>query len=254
VGEDFPQDFRRLLGTRPIDLAGLETRQGGKTFRWSGQFEGDMNEAKTLNVDLNVLAQAPPTVPEVFRDSEIVFLANTHPALQKALLEQLTDPQTVVLDTMNLWINNEREALIEVLGMVTGVIINDAEARALTETVNLIAVAEKILALGPRFVIIKKGEHGSLLMSSAGPTVLPAFATKEVRDPTGAGDSFAGGVMGYLCSVGRDDNEALRRAVVRGTIAASFTIEDFSLGRVKDLTRQEIDARVEQFLAMLRIE
>jgi len=254
VGDDFPPAFRRVLESREIDLRGLEVRAGSRTFRWSGRFEGAMNEAETVGVDLNVLDEAPPRVPEAFSDSDVVFLANTHPALQKDLLSQVRKPRTVVCDTMNLWIDNEREALLEVLGMVNGVIINDAEARSLTEVVNLIAVGEKLLSMGPRFAIIKKGEHGALLMTEAGPTAIPAYPTRDVRDPTGAGDSFAGGTLGYIAACGSDDPATLRRAIVRGTVAASFAIEDFSLRRVERLTREEIDARVEAYVAMLRLE
>lgn len=254
VGDDFPAEFRRVFEHRPIDLGGLEVRRGSRTFRWSGKFEGAMNEAETLNVHLNVLAEAPPEVPPAFLDSRLVFLANTHPALQKALIEKLRRPGLIVCDTMNHWIRTERDALLEVLSRVNGVILNDAEARELTEVINLIEAAEKLLTLGPRFVIIKKGEHGCLLMSEDGPTSVPAFPTKDVRDPTGAGDSFAGGVMGYLGTCERIDGAALRRAVARGTVMASFAIEDFSVGRVRSLTRGEVDARVGQYLRMLRLE
>ncbi len=254
VGEDFPAEFRGVLESRDIDLAGLEVRAGSKTFRWTGRYDGDMNEATTVNVDLNVLAEAGPKVPAAFADSSVVFLANTHPALQRELLSQVSAPKTVVCDTMNLWIDNERDALIKTLGAVTGVIINDAESRDLTGKVNLIEAGEAVLELGPKFVIIKKGEHGALLVTSAGPVAIPAYPTKKVVDPTGAGDSFAGGVVGYICAQGNDDPETLKRAMVRGTVAASFTIEDFSLGAVRGLTRTQIDQRVDGFLNMMRFD
>ena len=254
VGDDFPDDFRRVLGSRDIDLAGLETRSGSQTFRWTGKFEGDMNEAQTVNVSLNVLAEQAPKVPASFADTETVFLANTHPTLQRELLAQLPATKLSVCDSMNLWIANERDSLVETFRRVTGVIINDAEVRQLTDRVNLIEAGEAVLALGPKFVIVKKGEHGALLVTADGPFALPAFPTKDVRDPTGAGDSFAGGTLGYLADKGRHDTETLRRAMVRGTVAASFTIEDFSLGRVKNLTRNEINQRVDQFVSMLRLE
>ncbi len=252
VGEDFPDAFRRTLATRDIDLRGLEVRKGSKTFRWSGRFEGDMNAAETLEVDLNVLAERGPKVPEVFADSETVFLANTHPTLQRDLLAQLRSPKLVVCDTMNHWITTERESLEATLRLVTGVIVNDGEARQLTGRMNLMEASEAILKLGPKFVIIKKGEHGALLLTPDGPTAIPAFPTKNVRDPTGAGDSFAGGVLGYLSAQGRTDFDALRHALVRGTVAASFAIEDFSVRRVEKLTRAEIDQRVTEFVRMLR--
>lgn len=254
VGDDFPAEFRRVLESRGIDLAGLEVRPNSKTFRWTGRFEGAMNEAETLDVQLNVLAEHAPKVPASFADSDLVFLANTHPTLQRELLSQLASPSLVVCDSMNLWIQNERESLLQTLRQVTGVIINDGEARQLTECVNLIEAGERVLEMGPRFVMIKKGEHGSLLVTSDGAFALPAFPSKKVRDPTGAGDSFAGGVMGYLAEQGQHDTDALRRAMVRGTIAASFTIEDFSLGRVRELGRSEINQRVDWFLGMLRCE
>lgn len=254
VGEDFPAEFRKVLQSRPIDLTGLETRPGSKTFRWTGRFEGAMNEAETVAVDLNVLAERGPVVPAEFVDSTTVFLANTHPTLQRGLLAQLSGPKIVVCDTMNLWIETERDSLMETLGQVTGVIINDGEVRQLTDLTNLIAAGERIIGLGPRFVIIKKGEHGALLVSEHGPVAVPAFPAKEVRDPTGAGDSFAGGVLGYLDEQDNDDIETLRRALVHGTVSASFAIEDFSLRRVEKLTRSEINRRVDQFVNMLRFE
>ncbi|MEK6798742.1 MAG: PfkB family carbohydrate kinase [Planctomycetota bacterium] len=254
VGDDFPEVHRRMLSTRPIDLTGLEVRRGSKTFRWTGRFVGDMNEAETVAVDLNVLAERGPTVPDSFRDSEFVFLANTHPTLQRELLSQLSRPKLVVCDTMNLWITKERDSLLETLGRVHGVILNDGEARLLTGKTNLVEAAESILGLGPRFVMVKKGEHGSLLASREGVASLPALPAKIVRDPTGAGDSFAGGVMGYLCRAGRWDVEALKSAAVRGTVAASFTIEDFSVRRIERLEMDEVERRVERFKQMLHVE
>ncbi len=254
VGDDFPDEFRQILASREIDLTGLEVRPGSRTFRWTGSYEGDMNEAETVDVSLNVLAEQAPNVPTAFADSKTVFLANTHPTLQRELLAQVDSPSLVVCDTMNLWIENERDSLIETLRCVHGVIINDAESRALTESTNLIDAGEKLLALGPNFVIIKKGEHGALLVTEEGPIAVPAFPTMEICDPTGAGDSFAGGLLGYLAADGHHDAQTLRRALVRGTVAASFTIEDFSLGRVQTLTRKELDGRIERFLDMLRFE
>lgn len=254
VGDDFPDEFRETLASRDIDVAGLEVRRGSKTFRWTGRYEGDMNEAETVSVSLNVLTQACPTVPPAFASSDIVFLANTHPTRQRELLDQVRSPRLVVGDTMNLYIETERDSLLETLALLTGVIINDAEARQLTGLVNLIEAGEAILKLGPKFAIIKKGEHGALLVTAEGPVAIPAFPAKVVRDPTGAGDSFAGGVLGYLAEQGKHDPETLKRSLVRGTVASSFTIEDFSLGRVRNLTRTEIDHRVDRFLNMLRFE
>ncbi|MEK6676736.1 MAG: PfkB family carbohydrate kinase [Planctomycetota bacterium] len=253
VGEDFPREFREVLLTRPIDLRGLEVRSGSRTFRWHGRFVGDMNQAETVDVQLNVLAEKGPRVPESFADSEAVFLANTHPTLQRELLAQLRAPKLIVCDTMNLWIENERESLIETLRRVTGLIINDAEIRQFTGKSNLIDAGREVCRMGPQFLIIKKGEHGAMLVTGENVTTIPAYPTTEVRDPTGAGDSFAGGVMGFLCSEDRFDTATLRRAMVHGTIGASFVIEGFSLERVRVITRRDIDQRVERFLDMLRV-
>lgn len=254
VGDDFPEAFRRVLASREIDLAGLESRPGSRTFRWTGRFEGDMNAAETVDVKLNVLAERAPRVPASFADSTTVFLANTHPTLQREVLSQLQSPRLSVCDSMNLWIETQRDSLIETLRRVTGVIINDGEARQLTGRTNLIDAGEAVLDFGPKFVIVKKGEHGALLLTHDGAFAAPAFPTKLVKDPTGAGDSFAGGVLGYLTEQGRHDTATLRRAMVRGTVAASFAIEDFSIRRVERLTRAEINQRVDQYLGMLRVE
>lgn len=254
VGDDFPDAFRETLRRREIDTRGLETRAGSKTFRWTGRFVGDMNEAETVGVDLNVLAEAGPKVPKAFADSDVVFLANTHPTLQRELLAQVSAPKLAVCDTMNLWIENERDELVKTLLTADGVIINDAESRQLTGAGNLIEAGRKLLDYGPNFAVIKKGEHGALLITAEGPTVIPAFPTEDVKDPTGAGDSFAGGTLGYLAETGDFSVRSLRRAVVRGTICASFTIEGFSLDRVLEVTRDDIDRRVTVFTDMLRID
>jgi len=254
VGDDFPEEFRRVVTQRKIDLAGLEVRKGSKTFRWTGRFEGAMNQAETVEVDLNVLAERGPKVPPAFADSEFVFLANTHPTLQRELLSQVRSPRLVVCDTMNLWIATQRDSLIETLGVVGGAILNDAEARMLTGRTNLIEAGEAIIKLGPRFVIIKKGEHGAMLITADHAIAVPAFPAKLVHDPTGAGDSFAGGVMGCLAAEGKTDLATLRQALVRGTVAASFTIEDFSLRRLQRLTREELIGRVNEYVEMLRFD
>ena len=254
VGEDFPPAFRDLLASREIDLTGLEVRRGSKTFRWTARYVGDMAQAETVDIQLNVLGEAGPKVPQAFADSDVVFLANTHPSLQREMLAQVRAPQLSVCDTVDHWIGNERDALIETLKVVDGVIINDGEARQLTGSHNLITAGKEILRLGPRFAVIKKGEHGALLITADGATAIPAYPTENVKDPTGAGDSFAGGMLGYLAAEGKFDTPALRRALVRGTVSASFAIEDFSLQRVMEVTRPEIDARVAELIEMLRIE
>lgn len=254
VGEDFPDEFRTLLARHDIDLAGLETRRGSKTFRWSGKFVGDMNVAETLDVQLNVLAERAPRVPAAFADSSTVFLANTHPRLQREIRDAIKAPRLTVCDTMNHWIGNEREELLKTLGVVDGIILNDGEARQLTGEQNLIVAGGKLLKMGPKFAVIKKGEHGALLFTSDGPTAIPAYPAQRVVDPTGAGDTFAGGTLGYLAAHGDCGPAALRRAIVRGTICSSFTIEAFSVERLAGVTRDEIDRRVKEFLVMLRIE
>ena len=254
AGDDFPDEFRSVLESHDIDLTGLEIRQDSKTFRWVGRYKGDMNEAETVEVDLNVLAEDAPKVPVSFADTKTVFLANTHPTRQREILAQIASPGLVVCDTMNLWITHERDSLLQTLRLTTGVILNDGEARQLTGIANLIEAGEAILQLGPRFVIIKKGEHGALLVTGDRPVAIPAYPTKIVRDPTGAGDSFAGGVLGFLAVSGADDPQTLRQALVRGTVSASFAIESFSIDRVKDVSRDEIDRRVAEFIGMLRFD
>ena len=254
VGADFPPAFRDQLASRNIDLAGLEVRRGSKTFRWTGKYVGDMAQAETLHLELNVMGEAPPPVPPAFADSDVVFLANTHPTLQRTMLGRVRAPRLSVCDTIDHWIKNERAELIETLKVVHGVILNDAEARLLTGATNLITAGKNLLKYGPRFAVVKKGEHGAMLVTADSVTALPACPTERVTDPTGAGDSFAGGMMGYLAAEGRFDTPALRRALLRGTVAASFAIEDFSVRRAMTVTRAEIDARVAELAAMLRIE
>jgi sugar/nucleoside kinase (ribokinase family) len=254
VGEDFPRHFLDVFAGRPIDIRGLETRKGSKTFRWHGRYAGDMNEAETLRTDLNVLGEGAPTVPAAFRDSKVVFLANTHPALQRELLAQVDPPEFVVCDTMNLWIRTTREELCKMLATVDGVVLNDGEARLLTEENLLVRAGQKIQKMGPKVVLIKKGEHGCVILAGGMVWALPAFPTADLVDPTGAGDSFAGGMMGYLAKVGRYDAEAVKAAVARGTVAASFAIEAFSLDGLRRATAEAFEARLEQYRRMLAIE
>ncbi len=252
VGDDFPGVFREALSSRPIDLAGLETRADGSTFRWRGRYSGSMNEAETLRVDLNVLEDHQPRIPEKFLDSEYVFLANTTPHTQRHVLSQMTSPRFSVCDTMNLWIETERSELVALFREVDCVVLNDGEARLLTEFDNLIRAARRIQEMGPRHVVIKKGDHGAILASGQTISALPAFPMERVVDPTGAGDSFAGGMMGFLAeSEGQIGPESLRGAVARGIVVASFTIEDFSLRRLMRTSRDEIEGRLARYRAML---
>ncbi len=254
VGEDFPGAYRDALAGRPIDLVGLETRSGSKTFRWTGSYAGDMNLAETLNVQLNVLAERGPSIPEAFRDSSFVFLANTHPVLQRDLLEQLDGPNLAVCDTMNLWIETQRDELLKTLSVVHGVVLNDAEARLLTEQRDLVSAGRRMLDWGPKFVVIKKGEHGTVLVAADMIFVLPAFPTTNLKDPTGAGDSFAGGMMGYLAGKGLFNMRELKAAIAHGTIAASFAIEDFSIEALRNINRDDVDRRLERFCDMMRFD
>jgi len=247
VGEDCPPNFLDVLEGRDVDTGGLEVRKGSKTFRWHGSYVKDMNEAVTVEVDLNVLAERAPKIPEAYRDSRHVFLANTHPVLQQQMVDSLTGPKLVVADTMNLWIQTERPEVLKLLKRIDGLVLNDGEARLLTDKKNLIAAARDVLSMGPKFVVIKKGEHGSLLCTPRDTFVLPAFPAEKVVDPTGAGDSFAGGMMGYLATQGNVSPATVKRALAFGTVVASFTIADFSLAGLRATTREQIDERWHEF-------
>jgi len=247
VGEDCPKNFLDCLGGRAIDTAGLEIRKGSRTFRWHGSYLKDMNEAVTVEVDLNVLAERAAKVPQAFLDSQYVFLANTHPALQLETLAKLPSVKFSVADTMNLWIQTERQHLEKLLTRIEGLVLNDGEARLLTGEKNLIVAARSVLKMGPKFVVIKKGEHGCILVGKNDTFVLPAYPADKVVDPTGAGDTFAGGMMGYLVTQGGLSSATLKRALAFGTVVASFTISDFSLAGLAAATREQIDERWEKF-------
>src|SRR5215831_2699518 len=235
VGDDFPEEHVRFLSSKGLDLAGLE-RVPGRTFRWGGRYRASLNERDTLFTELGVFERFEPKIPAAWRDSEWVFLANIQPTLQKSVLEQTRAPRFSAMDTMNFWIEGSRTELAKTLAVVNGLVINDEEARQLTGEPNLVRAAEAIRALGPRVVIVKRGEHGALLFDDAGIFAAPAFPLREVRDPTGAGDSFAGGLMGALASAGSVDTDSLRRAMIYGSVLASFCVERFGLDRLRDLT------------------
>lgn len=247
VGEDAPEFVFDAFGKQPVDASGLEVRKGSKTFRWHGSYVKDMNEAQTVEVDLNVLAERAPKIPQNFLDSRYVFLANTHPVLQQEMLASLASPRLVVADTMNLWIQTEREQLVKLLSKIHGLVLNDGEARLLTGEKNLIVAARAVLAMGPKFVVIKKGEHGSMLVGDGDVFVLPAYPADKVVDPTGAGDSFAGGLMGYLSTQQSLSPSTIRRAMAFGTVVASHTISDFSLAGLQATNRDAIDERYDRF-------
>jgi cytidine kinase len=253
VGEDFPDAFLDTFRHFHIDLAGLERRGGSKTFRWHGRYHQDMNVRDTLAVQLNVLADRLPPVPSAYRDSRFVFLANTHPAGQIELRRQFPGATLVVADTMDLWINNEKPTLLDLLRQVHGLVLNYEESFQLTGKTNIVRACEEVLKLGPKFVVVKKGEHGAFLMHEGGRVALPAFAARDVVDPTGAGDTFAGGMMGHLAATGDLSLSGVRRAMAYGTLVASFNIESFSLDRLKQITRADIDQRLAAYCRMLSI-
>ncbi len=251
VGEDFPPEHRKLLEGRRVDTSGLVVEKGGKTFRWRGKYEGDMNSAETLEVHLNVLGTFNPDLPPSFLETPFVFLANGSPSMQRRVLAQSKGRKLAVADTMNFWIETQRDDLMALLREIDGLVLNDGEARMLTEEVNLVRAGEKVLAMGPKFVIIKKGEHGAMFLSADQSFVMPAYPLGDVIDPTGAGDSFAGGFMGYLASVGRTDATSLKAAMAYGTVVASFTVQDFSLRSLQRTERPDIDKRIEAYRAMM---
>jgi sugar/nucleoside kinase (ribokinase family) len=247
VGEDFPEEHVRFLESRRVDLSGL-TRRAGRTFRWKGRYEYDLNTAHTLETHLNVFADFRPELPEAWRDSRWVFLGNIDPDLQRTVLDQVRRPKLVAMDTMNFWITSKRDSLLETLKRVDLLFVNDAEARQLAGESNVVRAAHAILRLGPRALVVKRGEHGALLFFSGHDVfAASAYPLPTVFDPTGAGDSFAGGFMGYLARAGQDDSGTMRRAIVVGSVLASFAVEKFSLDRLRTLEPGEIRARYAEF-------
>lgn len=246
VGEDFPEEHLRYLAGRGIDLEGL-TRTPGRTFRWTGRYEFDLNQAHTLDTQLNVFAEFRPVLPDRYRDSRYVFLGNIDPDLQRSVLDQVRSPRFVACDTMNFWIASKRESLLETLRRVDMLFVNDAEVRQLAGEHNVVKAARKILGFGPRAVVVKRGEYGALFFSGGEVFAASAYPLASLFDPTGAGDSFAGGFMGYLARNGGDDHSAMRRAIVLGGVLASFAVEQFSLDRLRSLTMAEIRARYAEF-------
>lgn len=250
VGTDMDLADLRFLEDRGVDLAGLQVEQG-ETFHWAGRYDYDLNATETLATDLNVYADFHPRLPDGYADSEFVFLANIHPALQREVLTQVNNPRLTMMDTMNLWLTIERDAVIETMRLVDMVSINETEVRMFAGTSSVLKGARHILDLGPRAVLVKKGEYGSVMITKDEYFVAPAYPLEDVHDPTGAGDSFAGGFMGYLASVGRADAAALKTAMAYGSVVASFNVEDFSLRRFRRTERPEIDARLETYRAMM---
>ena len=251
VGEDCPGEHTALLDRRGIDTAGLQVVRGGKTFRWRGRYLPNMNDRETLDVQLNVLDTFQPQLPEAQRRCEFLFLANGTPVLQQQVLAQVTGPRLVVADTMDLWIRTQHAELMKLFKKIDGLVMNDAEARLLTEDENLVRAGHAIRDMGPKFVVIKKGEHGAMFFSEHETYVLPAFPTSEVVDPTGAGDSFAGGMMGYLAAQGNFEPRTLKEALAYGILVASYNVEDFSLERLKRIERADLDRRMQAYRKML---
>lgn len=249
VGEDCPADFLKpLQDNANIDMSGLEVREGSKTFRWHGKYHEDVNVRDTVSVDLNVLAEQGPAIPQQFQDSDYVFLANTHPALQNQLLGQCNNPKLVVADTMDLWIETARGELVELLERIDGVVLNDSEALLLTGKKNIVQAGLEIAGMVKKFCIVKKGEHGAILFTAGTAYPMPGYPASKVIDPTGAGDCFAGGFMGLIAATDETDTETLRRAVAMGTIVASLELEDFSLNRLMQINAEDIHKRFDQFV------
>ncbi len=253
VGHDFPDEYRRVLADGGVDLEGLEVDEDGKTFFWHGEYHYDMNERDTLDTQLNVLSSFDPEIPESYLDSNIVCLGNLEPGIQRDVLDQVTDPQFVVADTMNYWIENTPDSLRTTLSRVDCFVINDAEARELADEPNLVRAAGQIRDMGPETLIIKKGEHGALLFTDHSVFSAPAYPLEDIQDPTGAGDAFAGGLAGYLHRSGTVDQTALRRAVIYGSVMASFVVQRYGPDRLLDLDRNAISERAESFRELAAI-
>lgn len=251
VGDDFPSEALTFLNSRNVDMRGLQVAEG-KTFRWSGRYDYDMNTAQTLDTQLNVFATFHPELPEDFKDSEFVFLANIDPELQIEVVQQVRKPKLVVLDTMNYWIDYKRDALTEAFKLADVIIVNEAETRQFGKTFSLIRAARKILDLGPKVLVIKRGEYGASMFADGLDPIssyffVPAYPLEKIQDPTGAGDTFAGGFMGYLARQPQITIGTMKRAIVYGSVMASFVVEDFSLNRLRSLTAEDLAARYEDF-------
>ncbi len=253
VGADFPESALEFLAGRKVDLAGLE-RSEGKTFRWKGSYDFDLNTAHTLDTQLNVFERFRPQVPDAYRESEYIFLANIDPGLQALVLDQVKAPRLVACDTMNFWIDGKRKELAETLRRVDMLIINEGEARELAGEANILRAARKVREMGPKTLIIKRGEYGALLFEGDSLFSAPGLPLEDIYDPTGAGDTFAGGFMGYLASTNNLAHDSLRRAVIFGSVMASFNVESFSFDRLERLTYPEIEARYRVFSDLARFE
>lgn len=253
VGDDYPVEKLEPLAARGVDLAGLEKAEG-TSFRWRGRYRHDLNSAETLETHLGVFSHFRPKIPEQFKRAPFVFLANIDPRLQLQVLEQVEKPRLVACDTMNFWIESRRPELVELLGHVDLITLNDAEARQLTEHTNLVQAARWIMDKGPKHVLIKKGEHGAFMFTRESIFFAPAYPLESVFDPTGAGDSFAGGFIGYLAATGDLSDDNMRRAVVVGSAMGSFAVEKFSNTRLLEITRADIDKRLQEFRQLVAFD
>ncbi|NER10109.1 Sugar or nucleoside kinase, ribokinase family [Muriicola jejuensis] len=255
VGGDFPQEYLSLLKKKGIDISGIEIKKEGKTFFWSGKYNTDLNSRETLTTELNVLADFEPVIPEHFRDADVLMLGNLHPSVQLKAIEQMKEePKITVLDTMNFWMNHTMPELKEVIGRTDVITINDSEARQLSNEYSLVRAAQKIHRMGPKYVVIKKGENGALLFHNGEVFFAPALPLEDVFDPTGAGDTFAGGFVGYLAETENVSFNNLRNAVIHGSNLASFCVEKFGTERMQDLTKEEAESRLEQFKQLTQFD
>lgn len=255
VGEDFPQEYLDLLSNRNIDISALEVVKGGKTFFWKGKYHNDLNSRDTLATELNVLADFNPVVPSAYKNAEVVMLGNLHPNIQMSVIDQMEKrPKLIILDTMNFWMDNTLGELMDVIKRIDVLTINDEEARQLTGEYSLVKAAQKIFKMGPEYVVIKKGEHGALLFHEEEVFFAPALPLEDVFDPTGAGDTFAGGFSGYLAASDNISFDNLKKAVIHGSNLASFSVEKFGTERMLDLDRDDINSRLHQFKALTQFE
>lgn len=254
VGGDFPKDHISMLESNGMNVEGLEIVEDGKTFFWSGKYHNDMNSRDTLATELNVLADFNPIVPEAYKDAEVVMLGNLHPLVQMGVINQMQNPSLIVLDTMNFWMDCALTELMQVIAKVDVITINDEEARQLSGEYSLVVAAQKIMEMGPKFVVIKKGEHGALLFHEDDIFSAPALPLAEVFDPTGAGDTFAGGFTGYLAKTGDFSYENMKTAIIHGSALASFCVEKFGTERMLQLSKKEIHQRLEQFKSLTQFD
>ena len=255
VGEDFPQEYLDLLTAKNIDISGIEIVKGGKTFFWSGKYHNDLNSRDTLATELNVLADFNPVVPQDFKDSDVVMLGNLHPLVQSSVLNQMTTtPKLVVLDTMNFWMDCALPELLDIIKRIDVITINDEEARQLSGEYSLVKAAAKIHTMGPKYVVIKKGEHGALLFHNEKVFFAPALPLEEVFDPTGAGDTFAGGFSGYIAQSENISFDNMKNGIIHGSNLASFCVEKFGTERMETLQKEEVQERLKQFKALTQFD